>query len=255
MRTSSHTDARLMLSLHHFNLHVCDIFWVKLFCYMASPAKIAPVTPVLLASPGRDGTSSGSFMAGPQARTCCNVGDQCPSSAMCPWGKSNWSCHICKTNYNRRTEQNSKDGKPKDHWKAMSKEEKQDWFKKNKAVYEPNKKHAYDNSGEYVDSNLKGSRHNSDNVYRWLPCDDWTIRQKTLGKCGDGTAEQQYVKGIDLFKAAVLDKTVAKKFEHGQWLIGVYSGLVEKVGSYVLRGQPAVEEAQDHPRSGGPVCV
>jgi hypothetical protein len=171
-------------------------------------------------------------MAGSQARTCSNCGDQCPSSAMCPWGKSSWSCHICKTNYNRRTEQNSKDGKLKDHWKAMSKEEKQDWFKKNKAAYEPNKRHAYDNPGEYVDSNLKGSRHNSDSVYKWLPCDDWIIRQKMLGKCGGGTPEQQYSKGLDLYKEAVLDKTVAKKFEHGQWLIGIYGGLEERVGSF-----------------------
>eukprot|EP00972_Heterocapsa_arctica_P115540 16448289-Heterocapsa_arctica.AAC.1 len=66
---------------------------------------------------------------------------------MTPWSKRLYSCHVCKTNYNRQSERASKDPQLKEWWKAMDKDAKANWFRENKRTYEPNKKHAFDHAG------------------------------------------------------------------------------------------------------------
>ncbi len=78
---------------------------------------------------------------------CCHCEQQCHSAQMCAWGKNAMFCHICKTNYNRMGERVTKDAQLKLWWKKMEKEERAEWYQRNKATYEPNRRKAFNSAG------------------------------------------------------------------------------------------------------------
>ena len=191
-------------------------------------------------SPNKGAAASGTFalggsVAGAATRLCCNCEDQCAVSTMCPWSNTSWTCHVCKTNYNRQIERNSQDPSLRKWWKALAKPDKVSWFKRNKSTYEPNKRHAFDKAGLYEEESAKSSHKDDDRVWNYIPMDDWIIRQKLLGKLGTGTDEDQYSNGVKLFESAIMNKDTAKKFVNNSWLIGVWAGVQERVGERAER--------------------
>ena len=170
-------------------------------------------------------------IGGLSTRTCVNCEMEVPVSESCSWGRNFFTCHICKTNYNRHMERIKTDTSLQRWWKGLAKPEKVEWFKRNKATYEPNKKHAFDNAGEYNESQSSASKLTSDALVDYMTMDDWIIRQKSLAKLNGATDEDKMKDGVKKFKAAVMDKTFPKRFRNNQWLLGVYKGETDKVGT------------------------
>lgn len=84
-------------------------------------------------SSGEQDHSSGSAAKGITSmgvathRTCFNCDSEVPSADCCRWGKVAYSCHICKTNYNRQSERVKTDSKLRTWWKNLSREQRIDW--------------------------------------------------------------------------------------------------------------------------------
>ena len=164
---------------------------------------------------------------------------------MTPWSKKLYSCHICKTNYNRQSERIGKDPQLKAWWKSQDRNSRIEWFCKNKKTYEPNKRKAFDEPGHYEEeSQIKGYS-KKENMYDYLPRDTWLIRQMQLGLCGSGTLEQQRTIALAKYSEAVLDKTCPKLFENNEWCIGVFSGIRNSAGSEEFFS-PGMGADQDH---------
>ena len=140
------------------------------------------------------------------------------------WSRTTWTCHICKTNYNRQAERNKLDSILRTWWKGLSREEKVAWFKRNKVTYEPNKRHAFDVPGVYEESSSDKTQHKEVDLYDYLTPDDWVIRERQLGRCGGGTVEQQLAIGMERYKEMCMNKDVRKKRRQNMWLIGVFKG-------------------------------
>ena len=150
---------------------------------------------------------------------------------MTPWSKKLYSCHICKTNYNRQSERIGKDPQLKAWWKSQDRNSRIEWFCKNKKTYEPNKRKAFDEPGHYEEESQMKGYSKKENMYDYLPRDTWLIRQMQLGLCGSGTLEQQRTIALAKYSEAVLDKTCPKLFENSEWCIGVFSGIRKAAGS------------------------
>ena len=163
---------------------------------------------------------------------CCNCAQQCPISQMCAWGKTSMSCHICKTNYNRQNERIKSDGALERWWKNLSKEERMQWYIRNKNTYEPNKRKAFNNPGVYEESESSKAVASKHDVYRYLTMDDFIIRQRLLGLCGNGTPQEQHAVGKKLYEEKTLDRNHPKEKSKatGEWLIGVAKGMEARVG-------------------------
>ena len=169
---------------------------------------------------------------------------------MCPWSKSSWTCHPCKTNYNRQCERNGKDPVVRRWWRGMPKIEKTAWFKKNKATYEPNKKHSFDDAGVYAESSKAVSHVDDDNLYRYIPQDDWILREMQLGRCGDGLPREQYQVGLKKWEAALMERQTRKRQVGEVWLMGIYAGVEVRVGTsqqeeQSLKRQRTVQDSVD----------
>lgn len=84
-------------------------------------------------SSGEQDHSSGSAAKGITSmgvathRTCFNCDSEVPSADCCRWGKVAYSCHICKTNYNRQSERIKTDCKLRTWWKNLSREQRIEW--------------------------------------------------------------------------------------------------------------------------------
>lgn len=100
---------------------------------------------------------------------------------MTPWSKKLYSCHICKTNYNRQSERIGKDPQLKAWWKSQDRKSRIEWFCKNKKTYEPNKRKAFDEPGHYEEESQTKGYSKKENMYDYLPRDTWLIRQMQLG--------------------------------------------------------------------------
>ena len=103
----------------------------------------------------------------------------------------------------------------------MDKPAKSAWFKRNKATYEPQKRHAFDEAGVYAEAARCVSKADDENVYRYIPQDDWILREMQLGRCGHGTPQDQYKVGLDKWKATLMDKRANKRQVGQSWLVGI----------------------------------
>lgn len=200
---------------------------------MSSAQSDAAATSAPHASPGKPiGASSflGSGMPVGGFKLCANCDEECPSGEMCPWSRKAWSCHVCKTNYNRNTERCSKDAALKEWWRTLSREERVSWFRRNKKTYEPNRKHSFDDAGEYSEATIATSESKETSIYEYLTFEDWYMRQRLLGRLGSGGDADLLERGKELFEKAVHDPSVKNKFSNKQWLIGIYKGVRDEVG-------------------------
>ena len=170
-------------------------------------------------------------MAASPLRVCCHCGEQIPAADCCPWSSAKWCCHACKTNYNRQIERNSKDAALKKWWASLSTEAKIDWYKRNTVSYTPHKRHAFDDAGTYEEDSTTAKVSGTNDLYNYLPMDDWILRVMSLGKCGEGSLKEKIEVGKKLYTEAVTDKTMAKKWAGDQWCIGVFGGVQDAVGS------------------------
>ena len=98
-------------------------------------------------------------------------------------------------------------------------------------TYVPGKRKATDTPGEYAEKTSSNSHANKDDIYRWLTLDGWIIRERALGNAGDGTAKEQQQVAYDSFFMNVGDRKFPKKWVHGVWLLGVYDGMQDTIGS------------------------
>lgn len=163
-------------------------------------------------------------------RQCYHCEENCPANLMCQWSKAHWCCHVCKTSYNRQAERMKNNAPLNKWWMDHTKEQRKDWFKRNKVTYEPNKRKAFDNPGHYEDSSRETFAHEDDTRWHYITAEDFCIRQKLLGRCGNGTAEEQQLAAMDLYQQAVLDKHVRKRKFGDQWLVGIFRGFEERTG-------------------------
>jgi hypothetical protein len=60
------------------------------------------------------------------------------------------------------------------------------WFERTKTTYEPCKRSAFDTAGAYEEASGSRTFDRDFAMYKWLPVDEWIIRQRLLGECGDG---------------------------------------------------------------------
>ena len=171
-------------------------------------------------------------------RLCVNCEEQCPTINMCPWSKTAMTCHVCKTNYNRNLERMKDSKELRDWWKGLSKEAKVDWFKRNKATYEPNKKRAFDTDGEYQEFSSNKRRRVDEDLNSYLTLEEWSLREISLGRCGTGTLDEKLLVGKKRFEEKVMEAGVAKKWSISNecWLLGVYRGVEERTGSVDEQG-------------------
>ena len=187
------------------------------------------------ASPAKIGSSV--FGAG-ATKLCANCQEECTIAESCAWGRNGWSCHPCKTNYNRNSERCKTNAQLRDWWKGLGKDNKQAWYRRNKRCYEPNKRHAFDDAGLYTESHGSEKRHTADAVYNYVPMDDWIIREVLVGRVDGATPQERYEAGMEAFKRKMQIPGQAKKRgAHGELLIGIYAGEQERVGTKTHSGQ------------------
>ena len=159
-------------------------------------------------------------------RECYNCGDCEPLHKMCPWSKSWMSCHTCKTNYNRQTERVAHNIPLRKWWKSHTPEDRKSWFQRNKATFEHGKRKEFDNAG-FDEFEKKAKQRLNHDVVGWMTDEDWIIRQRLLGK-----EDLKYEEWMERFKEKVLGPSSrAKKAENGAWLLPVYRGQEDKVGT------------------------
>lgn len=200
---------------------------------------------------GLSGGGGGITNASGTMRTCCNCNEDVPSSECCPWSKTSYSCHTCKTNYNRCLERQKGDQALKAWWKNLSKDDKIAWFRRNKETYEPNRKHCFDNAGEYSQSHNKADLKQDIALVHHITEDEWILRQMQLGFLGEGSKSEQYRLGKQRFKDLIGDRTVEKVFENGQWLVAMYRGKRSLVGveerqSQEWKRKRTIDDSVDH---------
>lgn len=171
-------------------------------------------------------------------RQCCNCLEEVAANLCCLWGSSGkqYSCHVCKTNYNRNLERCKENAQRRAWWKSMSKEERTEWFKRNRQTYEPCKRKAFDEVGEYQEKDVKACVESDNEVYQFLPLDEWIVREKLLGRV-HGTEAEKAEQAKESFYAKVLDRSVKKRKVGDEWCIGVFRGVEERIGTEKRREQ------------------
>ena len=177
--------------------------------------------------------SSASFNVLAAKATCFNCSKECERQKMCPWSSTSMTCHVCKTNYNRKME-HIRGKKDELKWfKGVLKDkvERTNWFERQKGTYEPCKRSAFDEPGKYVEASGSTDFDKNYADYRWLPIDEWGIRQRALGECGEGTAKEQADIAREDFKEKVADPRFPTRCVRGTYLLGVYKGEAHEVGS------------------------
>jgi len=194
---------------------------------MARPLSAAPETPVQTPSPTK---GIGSLMTSAFSRICSNCEEEVPANQCCPWGNK-FSCHVCKTNYNRNNERMKGSPQLKTWWKKMSKDQRREWYRTNKETYEPGQARAWENAGEYEESTTQASSSKDEELVSRLTLDEWIIREKLLGNCGEGSQAEQRQVAIKSFVAQVMDKNVHTPFVNGQYLVPVFRGTESRVGT------------------------
>ena len=86
-------------------------------------------------------------------------------------------------------------------------------------------------AGHYQEASGSTDFDRSFGDYRWLPIDEWVIRQRALGQCGEGTAAEQADRAREDFKDKVADPKFPTRCVRGTYLLGVYKGEGQEVGS------------------------
>ena len=76
-------------------------------------------------------------------------------------------------------------------WASLSTEAKIDWYKRNKVSYTPHKRHAFDDAGTYEEDSTTAKVSGTNDLYNYLPMDDWIMRVMSLGKCGEGSLKEK----------------------------------------------------------------
>ena len=113
----------------------------------------------------------------------------------------------------------------------MSKEEKVDWFRRNKSCNEPGKRKAFDDAAVYEEDESKADINQDDTVVRKIPLDDFIIRQRALGKVGNGSDEEKNAIAKEAFLAIVADRNIHTPKINGQYLVPIVAGTEERVGT------------------------
>jgi hypothetical protein len=188
-------------------------------------------------------------------RTCAQCEQDIPHDQVTSWGKTSWIDKICKTNYNRQTERCKNNPNLKTWWKNLSREERVQWFLSNKAHYEPGGLKAFDNAGLVEEEVSDVVRNTDDLIVSYMTLEDWTIRQKQLGYCGDGGHEQQNEVAEKSFMAKVMDKKAMTKFKNGMWLVAVFSGGEVRIGKehahkFHQKRKKTINDAMDYETAG-----
>ncbi|CAK0901626.1 unnamed protein product, partial [Prorocentrum cordatum] len=80
--------------------------------------------------------------------------------------------------------------------------------------------------------------------------DEWIIRERQLGNCGNGSVEEQKKIAIKSFEEKVQDKDAPKKRRGRDWLIGIFKGVEDRLGRFQTsenswKRQKTVETADD----------
>ena len=102
-------------------------------------------------------------------------------------------------------------------WRASSREEKVEWFRRNRSQNEIGKRKEFDNSMlKQTEVNIAHST--DDTLWRYLPCDEWVLRERALGRLTPAAD------GPEAFKAALKKRGCAKRKLAGQWCIKVFGG-------------------------------
>jgi hypothetical protein len=94
-----------------------------------------------------------------------------------------------------------------------------------KANYIPGCMRAFDNAGFVVHT----ARDSDDNLYHFMTLEEWTFRELMLGRCGNGTVEEQLLVAKNKFAEAVLDESKRSRQVNGVWLLEVFKGVEEQV--------------------------
>lgn len=152
------------------------------------------------------------------------------------WSKNEMTCHICKTNYNRKTESMKGDAAAQGWFRTnvMKKpEERNSWFTRNKDTYEPHKKRSFDGAGKYEEGSVETIKAEDYDFHDWLPSDEWVIRERGRGTAGDGNPTQQRAVALESFENELKNKNYPKrKSGCGKYmLLGVYRGMRDTVGT------------------------
>jgi hypothetical protein len=188
-------------------------------------------------------------------RACAQCEHDIPHDQVTSWGKTSWIDKICKTNYNRQTERCKNNPNLKTWWKNLSKEERVQWFRSNKATYEPGGMKAFDNAGFVEEEVSDVARSTDDLIVRYMTLEDWTIREKQLGHCGDGGHEEQNDVAKKSFMAKVMDKKAMTKFKNGMWLVAVFLGGEVRIGKehahkFHQKRKRTINDAMDYEAAG-----
>ena len=90
---------------------------------------------------------------------------------------------------------------------------------------------AFDEPGKYVEASGSTDFDKKYADYRWLPIDEWVIRQRALSECGEGSAKEQADIAREDFKERVADPRFPTRCVRGTYLLGVCKGEAHEVGS------------------------
>lgn len=162
------------------------------------------------------------------SQTCCNCEESCDPSEMTQWSKAKLSCHKCKSNYNRHTERMAKNPKLKAWWKGLQPSDRVQWFQRNKKLQAPGAKKQWDDMSFEEHTGVQNHK-TSDAMVDYLDLEGWVIRQRLLGR--------SHEEAIQLWEAAMSDKSIKKRKFGEQVLVSVFKGIRDTVGSSEIHEQ------------------
>ena len=90
-----------------------------------------------------------------------------------------------------------------------------------------------------------------DHLVNFITLDDWVIREEQLGRAGSCTPEQQYEVAKESFMEKVMDKNSRARWVNGQWLVGLFGGVQERMTAQTAKIQAmkrkrSIDDTVDH---------
>ena len=184
---------------------------------------------------------------------CSMCNEECEVRSKVSWSAVKLCCRLCRNNYKRQNERCNGDKQLKTWWVQLSDEEREEWFRKNKAQQRKRGRGNaldFDNRG-YEQAHSKDKHHSDEAVQRWMTYSDF-FKEEGLVFFLQGVPPAEVQARVEkLWEERLSDRTWLKRTEGEQTFIGKFAGYEERTGSTEAMGQAfkrhkSLKTAEDH---------
>ena len=156
-----------------------------------------------------------------ESEAVCSLCEQeCSLDERTRYTASRWCHKECKNNYNRQNERCRGSTRLKKWWDKLSKEEKSEWFQRNRGL-DKNKRKTFDNMS-YSEKHATKRYKKEDLIVDYIPFSQFKEDEEKSGRTDLEMIKQSWL-------AKLNDRTTKKKVRN-QWCIAKFRGLRETIG-------------------------